>query len=141
MKETIIKRVSPRQLIHKPRHSKSRSFFTQGKSKLIDRRSAIPIKQRGELRKSPQLSEEIVYEYDEDDVESEVKIKSLIDLNDTTEVTSSSEIPSVSNKVQEAMPKAPYLYQMRSRHMHYLSKNSYSTGKVDEISESEKKNK
>jgi hypothetical protein len=128
MKECKIKKVSPRNLIGKPVHIRSKTFINNPGTinKIETVKEAYKYPKRKQVRKT-EMSEEIVYEYDEDDVESEAKIKTMIDLNDTTEVTSSSELPSLSSKIQEAMPDQPYLYQMRSRHMYYLHRPSLST--------------
>lgn len=128
MKECKIKKVSPRSLIDKGGHVRSKTFINNpDKLHIIEMIPQGHIqKKRTKVRKT-EMSEEVVYEYDEDDAESEAKIRTMIDLNDTTEVTSSSELPSLSNKIQEAMPDQPYFYQMRSRHMYYLHRPSLST--------------
>lgn len=139
MKEQKVIKVSPRQLFQRPFHTKSKSHFHGDNDKLIEQRTEISQKKRPHHERHTQMSEEIVYCYDEDDFESELKIKSMIDLNDTTEVTSSSEIPTTSNKGYESKPKSPYLYQMRSRHMHYMNRDSYSTSKLEVAKESNPK--
>lgn len=124
----LIKRISPRALVtqaHGGGKYEIPKKITFKHNKNNNNRKSLS-SSKVVTKPSPRVSEEIVYEFEEDDIESEIKLWTMLDVNDTMENTTSSEIPSVKLNVNDSKPNEPYLYNVRSRHMHYMHRPSMS---------------